>query len=113
MMLETKQALEHLEDFKDIDFMSIGTNDLTSALYHLNRNDLSHYDQYLDDLVINLKKVVEHCKRYNIELSICGEIAGIPEITSRLYEIGLRTFSISTSNAKSVNVALKKCLNFK
>lgn len=113
MMLETKQALEHLEDFKDIDFMSIGTNDLTSELYHLNRNELSHYDQYLDDLVINLQKVVEHCKRYNIELSICGEIAGVPEITSRLYEIGLRTFSISTSNAKSVNVALKKCLNFK
>lgn len=113
MMLETKQALEHLDDFKDIDFMSIGTNDLTSELYNLNRNELTNYEKYLDDLVLNLKKVVEHCKTYNIELSICGEIAGIPEISSKLYEIGFREFSVSTSNAKSVNVAIKKCLNIK
>lgn len=109
MMLETKKALENISDFKDIDFMSIGTNDLTSELYHLNRNEMLDYDSYIDSLIDKLKIVVEHCQMYNIELSICGELAGVPEVFKRLYSIGIRQFSISTSNAKAIDVAIKDC----
>ena len=80
MMLETKKALENISDFKDIDFMSIGTNDLTSELYHLNRNEILNYNAYIDSLIEKLKAVVCHCQTYNIELSICGELAGVPEV---------------------------------
>lgn len=111
MMLETKKALENISDFKDIDFMSIGTNDLTSELYHLNRNEILNYDAYIDSLMEKLKTVVDHCKNYNIELSICGELAGVPEVFKRLYDIGIRQFSISASNAKAIDMAIKESIN--
>lgn len=110
MMLETKKALENISDFKDIDFMSIGTNDLTSELYHLNRNEILNYDAYIDSLIEKLKEVVIHCQSYNIELSICGELAGVPEVFKRLYDIGIRQFSISPSNAKAIDMAIKECV---
>lgn len=111
MMLETKKALENISDFKDIDFMSIGTNDLTAELYNINRNEILNYTEYIDSLIDKLKIVVNHCQMYNIELSICGELAGIPEVLKRLYEIGIKQFSISPSNAKAIDIALKECLN--
>lgn len=110
MMLETKKALENISDFKDIDFMSIGTNDLTSELYHLNRNEILNYNAYIDSLIEKLKAVVCHCQTYNIELSICGELAGVPEVFKRLYDIGIRQFSISPSNAKAIDIAIKECV---
>lgn len=110
MMLETKSALEHLDDFKDIDFMSLGTNDLTSELYDIKRSEVLNYEVFIDDLISKLSLVVEHCKKYNIELSICGELAGCSDVTKRLYEIGIRSFSVSVSNAKTLEQSLKECI---
>jgi phosphotransferase system enzyme I (PtsI) len=106
MMLETKEALNHLDDFKDVDFISLGTNDLTHELYNIDRNEVSNYNVYIDSLIVELKKVVEHCKRYNIELSICGEIAGVPEVTSRLLDIGIQNFSVSPALSKAIEKSI-------
>jgi len=111
MMLETKEALNHLEDFKDVDFISLGTNDLTHELYNIERNQVSNYKVYIDSLMDELKKVVEHCKKYNIELSICGEIAGISEVTSKLLDIGIRNFSVSPSLCKSIEKSIVNYYN--
>lgn len=113
MMLETKSAIEHLEDFKDIDFMSLGTNDLTSELYNIKRSEVLNYNLFIDDLIERLKKVSEHCRNYNIDLSICGELAGCSDVTKKLYEIGIRNYSVSASNAKTLEQSLKECLNIK
>ena len=106
MMLETKEAIKNLDDFKDVDFISLGTNDLTHELYNINRNEVSNYDMYIDNLIEVIKNVVEHCKKYNIELSICGEIAGIPQVTSKLLDAGIRNFSVSPSLCKSIEEAI-------
>lgn len=105
MMLETKEAIKNLDDFKDVDFISLGTNDLTHELYNISRDKVSNYENYIDDLMIVIKKVVEHCKKYNIELSICGELAGIPSVTARLLDAGIRNFSVSPSLCKSIEEA--------
>ncbi len=113
MMLETKQALDHLEDFKDIDFMSLGTNDLTSELYNIKRSEVLNYQSFIDDLISKLQKVSEHCRKYNIELSICGELAGCSDVTKKLYDINIKNYSVSVSNARALEHSLKECLKIK
>lgn len=106
MMLETKSAVENLDDFKDVDFISLGTNDLTHELYNIDRNKISDYNTYINSLIEVIKKVVNHCKKYNIELSMCGELAGINTVTSMLIEAGIRNFSVSPNNSKAVEESL-------
>ena len=102
MMLETKAAIDNLDDFKDVDFISLGTNDLTHELYGIDRQNISSYSTYIDSLIEVIKRVVEHTKKYNIELSMCGELAGIGDVTEKLLSVGLRNFSVSPANAKTI-----------
>ena len=113
MMLETKKALENISDFKDIDFMSIGTNDLTSELYDIKRDEVLNYHSFIEDLIGKIEKVSKHCKMYNIELSICGELASCSDVVGKLYDANIKHYSVSAPNAKAVEYALKKHLEDK
>ncbi len=106
MMLETKEAINNLDDFKDVDFFSLGTNDLTHELYGIDRQQVSDYKTYIEPLIEVIKKVVDHCKKYNIDLSICGELAGVEEVTRLLLDAGIKNFSVSAANVKSVEKAI-------
>lgn len=104
IMLETKEAYQNIETFKDVDFISIGTNDLTNELYGFKREESKDkFNEYKEDLYHKLVKVVDFTTKENICLSICGEIASIPEATRALLEIGIRNFSVSTANSKILN----------
>ena len=113
MMLETKLALENINEFKNVDFISIGTNDLTFELYNIEREKVKEIDniKILDDLLNKIKIVIDYCNKYNIELSICGEIAGIKDIALKLYEIGIKALSVSPSNIKSLNQSYTEFIN--
>jgi len=104
MMLETKEALNNIESFKLVDFISIGTNDLTSELYKLDRdNAIERLDEYKSDLVDRLKIVVNFCHKNNISLSICGELASVPSIANLFYRIGIKNLSVSPSSIRTLN----------
>jgi phosphoenolpyruvate-protein kinase (PTS system EI component) len=104
MMLETKSALEHIDDFVNVDFISLGTNDLTSELYHIDReNRMNNFNEYIDDLINKLKPVVDYCKKRDICLSVCGELASVKEVALKFYEIGIRNLSVSTSAIQMLN----------
>lgn len=107
MMLETKAAIDSIDQFKDVDFISIGTNDLTKELYEVDRDGILDYSLYIDDLINRLAKVVTHCNDNSISLSICGELAGIKDVVIMLYNIGVKNYSVSASNAKTLEKALK------
>ena len=112
MMLETKKAMETIDDFKNVPFMSIGTNDLMSELYGINRLSIQNYDIYIDDLIERLKLIVDFAKRNKIELSLCGEIGAYEKYLVRLIDIGINIFSVNLpSIANVVNVISKKALN--
>lgn len=106
MMLETKKALECIKEFKDTDFISLGTNDLIAELYNLKRDELMNYDSYINDLLDKIEKVINHCRSNNINLSICGELASVKKVVKRLYRIGMRNFSLSTAFIRDINDAL-------
>jgi len=62
-----------------VDFMSIGTNDLTQYTLAADRmnSKVAHLYSAFHPSVLNLiKMTVDACKKHNIPISICGEVAG-------------------------------------
>ena len=114
MMLETKMALENINDFVDVDFISIGTNDLTKDLYKIDREHQGDtVDVYLDDLIKKLSTVVNHCNKHNITLSVCGEHASIKRVALRLYDIGIKNLSICPSLIQTLNLTFTEFIEKK
>ena len=106
MMLETKEALEAIKTFKKPDFISVGTNDLVKSLYNLDRETSFDYiDNFQDDLINKLKVVSDYCKENKIKLSVCGELASIPELAYKFYSIGITNLSVSPSLVGMLNIA--------
>lgn len=112
MMLETKDAIDNIETFVDVDFISIGTNDLTHELYNVDRNkDSIEYNLYLNDLINRLKRVVDYTEKKHIELSVCGELASINEVALEFYKIGIRELSVSPALIKHLNISYQEFKN--
>ena len=111
MMLETKEALENITSFRNVDFISLGTNDLTSELYHINRDRMNNFNEYVDDLLEKLKPVISFCDKYNICLSVCGELASVKEVAYRFYKIGIRNLSVSPSCIQMLNNCYSEFIN--
>lgn len=112
MMLETKEALENIETFTSVDFISIGTNDLTSDLYKLDRdNAIEMIEEYKTDLIDKLKAVVKHCSANNISLSVCGELAAVFNIACLFYSIGIKNLSVAPSSIRTLNSIYMSYMN--
>jgi phosphotransferase system enzyme I (PtsI) len=91
-------AIMALKLMKEVDFVSIGTNDLVQFTLAVDRdNDLvSHLYQPLDPSILWLiKNVVDAGNASGKSVSICGEIAGDPSYFPLLYGLGLREFSVA------------------
>ena len=94
---------------KEVDFFSIGTNDLiqyTLAVDRMNERISHLYDPFHPAILRLIELIIEHAQRENIEVSMCGEMAGDPRFTSLLIGLGLNTFSMSPSSLFPVKKAL-------
>ena len=106
MMLETQCALINLNEFKNVDFISVGTNDLTSELFNVSRDNLVLYDNLYDNLLKELEKIIKFCDSNGISLSVCGELVSKKEFAKRCFSIGLKNVSISPYFIKNIYKAL-------
>ena len=82
---------------KHIDFMSIGTNDLVQYTLAIDRIDdeVSNLYDPTEPAVLNLiKKVIDACNKAEIDVSVCGEMAGETFYTKVLLGLGLTSFSM-------------------
>lgn len=86
---------------KQVDFASIGSNDLTqytTAADRLNQN-VNHYYNYLNIGVLRmLKKVIQGFNEYKTPISICGEMASQKVGLAILLGLGIKKISISKTN---------------
>jgi phosphotransferase system enzyme I (PtsI) len=83
---------------RELDFLSIGTNDLIQYALAVDRNNehVSDLYQSTHPAVLRLLQwVVEGTRGTHCELSICGEMASDPQLTPFLVGIGLRRLSMS------------------
>ena len=98
-----------------VDFISIGTNDLIQYLMAIDRNDESVnylYDPLHPAVLKLLTYVIRTANKENIPVSICGEVAGNTKLTRLLLGMGLRKFSMYSANILNVkNVILNSDIN--
>ncbi len=120
IMVETPSAaLTSATLARDVDFFSIGTNDLTQYTLAVDRGNelVSTIYSAVDPAVLRLiRTVIQDAYRAQIDLSICGEMASEPEYIMLLLGLGVRKISIAPPMIPEVkqiirSVNLEDCNN--
>jgi len=100
IMIETPSAaLTAYSLAMDVDFFSIGTNDLTQYTLAVDRGNelVSMLYSTVDPAVLRLiRNVIQDAHKAQIDLSVCGEMASEPEYIMLLMGLGVRTISIAS-----------------
>ncbi|MFO7592705.1 MAG: phosphoenolpyruvate--protein phosphotransferase [Pseudomonadota bacterium] len=101
-MVEVPSLVYQIEPLaRRVDFISIGSNDLTQYLLAVDRNNARVADLYdsLHPAVINaLRMVVDGAKKHRVPVSVCGEMAGDPAAALLLLGLGINSLSMSASS---------------
>jgi len=99
IMVEVPSAAFALDSMlPDVDFVSIGTNDLIQymiAVDRMNQDVAVLYDPYHPGFIRIINHIVQTCAQKNKSVSICGELASDPEIVPLLIGLGVNTLSTS------------------
>jgi phosphotransferase system enzyme I (PtsI) len=97
MMVETPSAALLAGAFaQEVDFFSIGTNDLvqyTLAVDRGNERVAALFSVAHPSVLQLIKKVIRTGQRHDVPVSVCGEMAGDPMFVLLLLGMGLRIFS--------------------
>jgi len=109
-MIEVPSAALDAHNFaRKLDFLSIGTNDLIQYTLAIDRVDeeLNYLYDPLHPAVIRLIKIcIEAAHACNKPISMCGEMAGDPQLAGLLAGLGLREFSMQPNSLLQTKQAL-------
>ncbi|MBI5758643.1 MAG: phosphoenolpyruvate--protein phosphotransferase [Planctomycetales bacterium] len=99
MMVEVPSAALMADEFaREVDFFSVGTNDLIQYTLAVDRADPAVANLYssADPSILRLiRRVVEAGQRYNIPVNVCGQMSSDPIYTPLLVGMGLRQLSVT------------------
>lgn len=112
IMIETPSAAI-LSDFlaKEVDFFSIGTNDLTQYTLAIDRQNAkleNYYNKHSEAVLRLIEMVVENAHKEGIWVGICGELAADMELTSRFLEMGVDELSVSPACILPLRKAIRE-----
>ena len=100
-MIETPAAAT-ISDLlaEEVDFFSIGTNDLTQYTLAIDRQNAKlddFYNAHHKAILRMIRMVVENAHKYGKWAGICGELGADLELTSAFMEIGVDELSVAPS----------------
>ena len=101
--------IPRLRDY--IDFVSIGSNDLTQYLLAVDRNNprVAHlYSHFHPAVLCAMNEIAEHCHQLNLTVSVCGEMAGDPKALMLLLGMGIRTLSMSAFKLPTIKWLIRR-----
>ncbi|MCL1144584.1 phosphoenolpyruvate--protein phosphotransferase [Shewanella marinintestina] len=111
IVVETPAAVLNLESMLTrLDFISIGTNDLTQYTMAADRTNPALTGQYpsLSPAVLTLvNATITLAKKYNVSVSLCGELASDPKVAPLLVGMGIDELSVNPCALLEVKSALR------
>jgi phosphotransferase system enzyme I (PtsI) len=111
MMIETPAAALMCKNFaQEVDFVSIGTNDLiqyTLAVDRSNERVAPLFTACHPAVLRLLRGIIADCEKAEIDCSLCGEIAGEPLYTLVLLGLGLRHFSMASGDIPEIKKIIR------
>lgn len=111
VMIEVPAAVYQVRELAErVDFLSVGSNDLTQYLLAVDRNNprvASLYHTFHPAVLQALYSIAKDAKEMNVQLSICGEIAGDPAGAVLLMAMGYQALSMNASNLLKVKSVIR------
>lgn len=102
IMIETPAAVMMSDELaKEVDFFSIGTNDLTQYTLAIDRQNESldeFYDPHHPAVLRMIRMVVENAHKSGIWAGICGELGADKTLTRTFLEMGVDELSVSPAS---------------
>ena len=99
IMIETPAAVMMSDELaKEVEFFSIGTNDLTQYTLAIDRQNQSletFYDAHHPAVLKMIKTTIDNGHKNGIWVGICGELAGDLELTETFIDMGIDELSVS------------------
>ncbi len=112
VMVEIPAAVYQIRELaRQVDFISVGSNDLTQYLLAVDRNNprVSDLYDYLHPAVLEaLQRVVTEAHAEGRPVSICGEMAGDPAAAVLLMAMGYDSLSMNATNLPKVKWMLRQ-----
>lgn len=111
VMIEVPAAVYQIHDLASrVDFLSVGSNDLTQYLLAVDRNNprvADLYDAFHPAVLNALQKIAIDAKVAKTTVSVCGEIAGTPAGAVLLMAMGYDLLSMNTTNLLKVKSIIR------
>jgi phosphotransferase system enzyme I (PtsP) len=110
-MLEVPSLAEMLDVLLPrLDFLSVGTNDLTQFLFAADRSNprlAERYDWLSPAILRFLRRIAKACDKHNVPLGVCGEMGGRTLEAMALVGIGIRRLSITPAGVGPVKAMIR------
>lgn len=110
-MLEVPALAEQLDlILPNVDFLSIGTNDLTQFLFAADRANpklAERYDWLSPSILRFLRRVVEPARAAGVRVGVCGEMGGRPLEAMALIGLGIDRLSITPAAVGPVKAMIR------
>ncbi len=113
IMIETPASAMISRDLaKEVDFFSIGTNDLTQYTLAIDRQNSKldeFYDSHHPAVLAMIKMVTENAHVAGAWVGICGELGADLELTEEFLKMGLDELSVSPSMVLPLRKKIRDC----
>ena len=111
VMIEVPAAAFQARELgKRVDFLSVGSNDLTQYLLAVDRNNsrvAGLYDSLHPAMIRTLIKIIEGGHAAGVKVSVCGEMANDPLAVILLLAMGVDTLSMNSSSLPRVKWVIR------
>ena len=113
VMIEVPAAAYQAHEIaKRVDFISVGTNDLTQYILAVDRNNsrvAGLYDSLHPAVLRTLQKILEGGHAAGVKVSVCGEMASDPLAVVLLLAMGFDTLSMNSSSLPRIKWIIRNC----
>ena len=113
IMIETPAAVMMSEELaKEVDFFSIGTNDLTQYTLAIDRQNSkleNFYNPHHPAVLKEIQMTIENGHKHDCWVGICGELGADPELTAEFVRMGIDELSVSPSRILSLRKGIMDC----